>query len=170
MLRVLVVGFFIFSLVVPLGFCQQSDCSECSKDAVLLNPALKEKIEAIERQAYNRLEGSGKNQGSSITLFIDSDHGFSGGAIEVLARFKQDNPSWRVKTVIEPGSRNLKQTLLRNRNYFNSGMEFDIDLNGNLARKFGIDRTPTYVVFHEGRHYKTTDLSDLNEAIAKLNK
>jgi len=170
MLRVLGVSFFVFLAALPLGFCQQSDCSECSKDVALSNPALKEKIEAIERQADERLKDSGKSQDSSIILFIDSDYGFSNGAIEALVKFKQNNPGWRVKVVIEPGSRNLKQTLLRDRDYFNSGLEFDIDLNASLAGKFGIDKTPTYVVFHEGRHYKTTDLSDLNETTAQLNK
>ena len=170
MLRILSVSLLVFLLIVPLGFCQQSDCSECSKGTALLNPALKAKVEAITSEAYKKLSMGGKEQGSEITLFIDPDRDFSDGAVRALVSFKKDNPNWRAKAVIISDANGLKRKLIQKRDYFDKGIEFSIDLNGNLAKRSGIEKIPSYVIFHEGKYYKTAGQPDLNETIARLNK
>jgi len=171
MLRVLGVSFFVLLVVLPLGFCQESDCSECSKGIADLNPGLKEKIEEIQRQAYDRMSGVGQDQNSEIILFIDPDSDFSDTVVSALVNFKKENPGWIVKTVIVTNDKQgLKNRLIRKRDYFNNGMEFDIDFNGNLTRQFGIDKTPSYVIFRDGKHCIITGRTDLSEIIEQLNK
>jgi hypothetical protein len=170
MLRVLGVGLFAFFLIVPSGFCQQSDCSECSRGTALLDPALKAKVEAITSDAYNKSGMGGKEQGSEITLFIDPDCDFSDGAVRSLVSFKKDNPNWRAKAVIVSDAKGLKRKLIQKRDYFDNSIEFSVDLNGNMAKRSGIEKIPSYVIFHEGKYYKIAGQSDLNETIARLNK
>ncbi|MBU1998234.1 MAG: hypothetical protein KKE64_01925, partial [Candidatus Omnitrophica bacterium] len=107
---------------------------------------------------------------NEITLFIDLDCGFSDAAVNALVMFKKDNPGWKAKGVIVTNGKSLKEKLLQKQSYFTNDIEFSIDLSGNLAKQFGIQKTPTYVITYNSRYYKITGQPDLNEIISKLNK
>jgi len=147
---------------------QQSDCSECKSQTLNLNPELKDKVSAIEKKISNNLNKN--TSGNEIILFIDlSDSSFD-QAVNSLIKFKNDNPSWEVKGVIIGGKNNLKEKLLTKQKFFGSGIEFSIDLSGNLAKEFNILKTPVYVIAHNGSQQKITGLSDFNDFISRLDK
>ncbi len=181
MLRILGIIFFVSLLLGPVfagaGFfekndtvVQESGCSECQSEAANLNADLKEKVAAIEKKVSSNFDKKENLNDNEITLFIDLVSGFSDAAVKALAKFKKDNPSWKVKGVILTNSLNLKEKLLRKQSYFSSDIEFNIDLSGNLAKQLGILETPTYIIIYNGRHYKITGQPDLNETISRLNK
>jgi len=147
---------------------RQSDCSECQSSTLSLNPDLKEKVETIEKKISNNLN---KNvSGNEITLFIDlSDSSFD-QAVNSLIKFKNDNPNWAVKGVIIGGKNNLKEKLLTKQKFFGSGIEFSIDLSGNLAKEIKIIKSPVYVIAYNGSQQKITGLSDFNDFILRLDK
>ncbi len=147
---------------------QQSDCSECKSDPVNLNPDLKEKVSAIEKKISSNLNKN--TSGNEVALFIDlSDSSFD-QAVNSLIKFKNNNPDWVVKGVIAGSRDNLKQKLLTKQKFFGSGIEFSIDLSGNLVKEFNIIKTPVYMVTYNGSQQKITGLSDFNDFISKLNK
>ena len=147
---------------------QQSDCSECKSGALNLNPDLKEKVSAIEKKISNNLNKN--TSGNEIALFIDlSDSSFD-QAVNSLAKFKNNNPSWLVKGVLVGSSNNLKEKLLTKQKFFGSGIEFSIDLSGSMAKEFDILKTPVYFITYKGSQQKITGLSDFNEFISKLDK
>lgn len=181
MLRILAVIFIVFLLLGPVfasaGFfeekdtpVQESGCSECKSEAANLNADLKEKVAAIEKTVSGNFNKQNNPSNNEITLFIDLDCGFSDAAVKVLVKFKKDNPAWKVKGVIVTNGVNLKERLLQKQNYFSNDIEFSIDLISNLAKKFAIQKTPTYAIAYNGRYYKITGQPDLNEAISKLNR
>ena len=87
-----------------------------------------------------------------------------------MVKFKKDNPAWKVRGVITSSKDNLKEKLLQKQEFFSNGIEFSIDLSGNLAKESGIFRTPAYVIMHNGKHHKFTGFIDLNDEISKLDK
>ena len=87
-----------------------------------------------------------------------------------MVKFKKDNPGWRIKGIILTNGLNLKEKLLKKRNYFINDIEFSIDLSGNLAKQFDILKTPAYVIIYNNKYYKIAGQPDLNETISKLNK
>ncbi len=175
-LGVIFIMFLLFPAFAGAGFFEEKDtpvqengCSECKSEPANLNTDLKEKVAAIEKTVssnFNKQENSSNNE---ITLFIDTDCGFSDAAVKALVRFKKDNPGWKVKGVIVTNGVNLKERLLQKQSYFTNDIEFSIDLSGNLAKKFGILKAPTYVITHNSRYYKITGQPDLNEIISRLN-
>lgn len=164
MLRILVVivaaSLFLSSVLARAGLffeekntpAEASGCSECQRDSNL-NAYLKDK-------PYDR----------EITLFVEPECRFSDSAVDTLFKFKKDNPSWKSKGVIVSRNGGLKERLLQKQNYFSWDVEFTIDLNGNLAKRFGITKTPAYLISYQGRYYKISGQPDLNEIIAKLGK
>jgi hypothetical protein len=181
MLRILGIIFIVSLLLGPVfagaGFfegndtvVQESGCNECNSEAANLNPDLKEKVAAIEKKVSSNFDKKENLYDNEITLFIDFVSGFSDAAVKALAKFKKDNPVWKVKGVILTNSLNLKEKLLRKQSYFTNDIEFNIDLSGKLAKQFDILETPTYIIVYNGRHYKITGQPDLNETISRLNK
>ncbi|MDD5610564.1 MAG: hypothetical protein PHH69_03345 [Candidatus Omnitrophica bacterium] len=147
---------------------QQSGCSDCQSQKLNLDPELKDKVAAIEKKISNNLNKN--TSGNEITLFIGlSDSSFD-QAVNSLIKFKNDNPSWAVKGVIIGGKNNLKEKLLTKQKFFGSGVEFSIDLSGNLAKEFNILKTPVYLITYNGSQQKITSLSDFNGFISRLNK
>jgi hypothetical protein len=147
---------------------QQSGCSDCQSQKLILDPELKDKVAAIEKKISNNLNKN--TSGNEITLFIGlSDSSFD-QAVNSLIKFKNDNPSWAVKGVIIGGKNNLKEKLLTKQKFFGSGVEFSIDLSGNLAKEFNILKTPVYLITYNGSQQKITSLSDFNGFISRLNK
>ena len=147
---------------------QQSDCSECKSETLNLNPEIKDKVEAIEKKISNNLNKN--TNGNEVTLFIDLGDSSFDQAVNSLIKFKNDNPSWALKGVIISGKNNLKEKLLTKQKFFGSGIEFSIDLSGNLAKEFNILKTPVYLVTHNGNQQKITSLSDFNDFISRLDK
>jgi hypothetical protein len=147
---------------------QQSDCSECKSETLNLNPDLKERVSAIEKKISSKLNKN--TSGNEVTLFIDLSDRFFDQAVNSLIKFKNDNPSWVVKGVIIGGKNNLKEKLLTKQKFFGSGIEFSIDLSGNLAKEFNILKTPVYLVTYNGSQQKITGLSDFNDFISRLDK
>lgn len=146
----------------------ESACSECQSQTLNLNPDLKDKVSAIEKKISNNFNKN--TNGNEVTLFIDlSDSSFD-QAINSLVKFNKDNPSWVVKGVIIGSSNNLKEKLLTKQKFFGSGIEFSIDLSGNLAKEFNILKTPVYVIAHNGSQQKITGLSDFNDFISNIDK
>lgn len=148
---------------------KDSECSECKNEPLNLNPELKEKVAEIESKVSSSLNKK-ENYDNEIVLFIDLINSSSDTAVNALVKFKKDNPTWKVKGVIVGNQRNLKEKLLQKQKFFSSGIEFSIDLSGNLAKVSGIFRTPTYIITHNGKQHKITGLNDLNDAISKLDK
>ncbi|RJP30015.1 MAG: hypothetical protein C4533_00115 [Candidatus Omnitrophota bacterium] len=147
---------------------QQSECNNCQSDPLNLNPDLKDKVAAIEKKISSNLNKS--NNANEITLFIDLSDSYFDQVVNGLIKFKNDNPGWAVKGVITGRRDSLKQKLLTKQKFFSSGIEFSIDLSGNLAKEFNIIKTPVYLITHNGSQQKLTGLSDFNEFISKLDK
>ncbi|MBI4706887.1 MAG: hypothetical protein HY761_03055 [Candidatus Omnitrophica bacterium] len=147
---------------------QQSGCSECQSQTLNLNPDLKEKVVVIEKKISNNLNKN--TSGKEITLFIDLSDSYFDQAVNVLVKFKNDNPDWLVKGVITGSKNNLKEKLLAKQKFFGTGIEFSIDLSGTLSKEFGIIKTPVYLISYKGSQQKITGLSDFNDFISRLNK
>ena len=148
---------------------RKSECSECKSDTLNLNPELKEKVAEIEKALSSSLNKR-ENHDNEIVLFIDLANSSSDAAVNALVKFKKDNPSWKVKGVIVGSRNNLKAKLLEKQKFFDSGIEFSIDLSGSLAKEFNIIKTPVYMVTYDGKQQKITGLSDFNDFISSLNK
>jgi len=181
MLRIVALIFAVSLLLVPAFVradffeekntaAQEIGCGECESQAGNLNMDLKEKVTAIEKTISRNLNKKDTHYDNGITLFIDPDGSFCDAAVKGLVKFKKDNPGWKVKGIILTNGMNLKEKLLKKRNYFINDIEFSIDLSGNLARQFNILKTPAYVITYNNRHYKIAGQPDLNETISKLNK
>ena len=151
-------------------FVQESGCSECSKETVNLNADLKAKVGAIERTISNNFNKKENTFGNEIVLFIDLTNNSSDAVVNALVKFKKDNPVWKVRGVITGSKDDLKEKLLQKQKFFSNGIEFSIDLSGNLAKESGIFKTPAYVIIYNGKHHKFTGFIDLNDEISKLDK
>ena len=149
---------------------QEIGCGECESEAGNLNTDLKEKVAAIEKTVSHSLNKEENHYANGITLFIDPDGSFCDAAVKGLVKFKKDNPDWKVKGIILTNGMNLKEKLLKKRNYFINDIEFSIDLSGNLAKQFDILKAPAYAITCNNRYYKIAGQPDLNETISKLNK
>lgn len=181
MLRILALIFMASLLLGPAlaraGFFEEKNtpvqeiaCGECESEAGNLDTDLKERVTAIEKTVSYKLNKKENHHDNGITLFTDPDSSFSDAAVKGLVKFKQDNPGWKVKGIILTNGINLKEKLLKRRDYFINDIEFSIDLNGSLARQFDILKAPAYAITYNNRYYKITGQTDLNEAISKLNK
>ena len=148
---------------------KDSECSECKSDTLNLNPELKEKVAEIEKAVSSSFKKK-ENHNNEIVLFIDLANSFSDAAVNALVKFKKDNPAWKVRGVITGSKDNLKGKLLQKQKFFGNGIEFSIDLSGNLAKESGIVKTPAYLVIYNGKHHKFTGFIDLNDEISKLDK
>ena len=148
---------------------KDSECSECKSEPLNLNLELKEKVAEIEKTISSSLNKK-ENHDNEIVLFIDLANSSSDAAVNALVKFKKDNSSWKVKGVIVGSKDNLKEKLLQKQKFFDNGIEFSIDLSGNLAKESGIFKTPAYVITHNGKLHKITGLTDLNDAVSKLDK
>ncbi len=146
-----------------------SECSECKSDTLNLNPALKEKVAEIESKVSSSFKKK-ENYNNEIVLFIDLANSSSDAAVNALVKFKKDNPAWKVRGVIAGNQRNLKEKLLQKQKFFDNGIEFSIDLSGSLAKESGIFKAPAYIIIRNGKQHKITGLTDLNDAISKLDK
>jgi len=180
MLRILVVILILFLLLNPTfaranffeeedTSAQESGCSECSKETVNLNPDLKEKVAEIEKAVSNSFNKKENSYGNEIVLFIDLANN-SDAVVNALVKFKKNNPAWKVKGVITGSKDNLKEKLLQKQKLFSNGIEFGIDLSGNLAKESGIFKTPAYLVIYNGKYHKFAGFIDLNDEISKLDK
>jgi len=177
-LAVIIIAFLLLNPVsVKAGFfeeenisVQESGCSECSKETVNLNADLKEKVAEIEKAISKSFNKKENTCGNEIVLFIELTNNYSDAAVNALVKFKKDNPAWKVRGVITGSKDNLKGKLLQKQEFFSNGIEFSIDLSGNLAKECGIFRTPAYVIMHNGKHHKFTGFIDLNDEISKLDK
>lgn len=184
MLRVLTLCLSVFLLITQPVFAkervdffkeeaiqqQPDECSECSKWQDNLNPELKEKIENIQRQVNDNFNNKESQLNKEITLFVDPESSSCDSAVNTLVKFKRDFPDWKIKGVIVTGLKGLKQKLIQKQNYFSNDIVFNVDLKGNLARKFNVDTTPAYVISYNGKSYKVSGQSDLNGIIAELIK
>jgi len=149
---------------------QETGCSECDSNVVNLNPDLKEKVAEINKNISNSFNKEENARKKEVTLFIDLTNSSSKVAVKTLVKFREDNPGWKVKAVIVGNKENLKEKLLQKQEFFSNGIEFNIDLNGSLAREFGIQSTPAFVITYNGKNHKITGFVDLNDEISKLNK
>lgn len=148
----------------------EDDCKPCIKEPGKLNPVLKKKVEEIQNEINNNFTDKEKKLNSEIILFIDPYNMFSDSAVKTLVKFKENHPSWKVKGVILSDLKGLRERLFQKQNYFSSGIEFRVDLTGSLARKFGIDRTPIFLINYHGKEYRFEGEPDLDEIVARLNK
>ena len=148
----------------------KEDCKGCIKEGSILNIGIKKKVEEIEKETRGNFARQDEGQYNEVILFVDPESGFSDVAVNTLARFKQDHPTWQCKGVMITGLRNLKEKLLQKRSYFTSDIEFSIDINGEEAREFDITTTPSYVVIYHSRKYKIAGQPDLDEIISRFNK
>ena len=149
---------------------QEDDCKGCIKEGSIQSIGLKKKVEEIEKETSGSFTRQDEERNNKVILFVDSESPFSDVAVNMLARFKQDHPTWQCKGVMITGLRNLKEKLLHKRSYFTSDIEFSIDINGEEAREFDITTTPSYVVIYHGRKYKIAGQPDLDEIILRFNK
>jgi len=180
MLRILGVTFIMFLLFpafASAGFFEEKDtsvqesaCSECKSEPINLNPDLKEKVAAIEKTISNSFNKKENTYSNEIVLFIDLINSSSEGAVNALVKFKKDNPTWKVGGVIVGTQKNLKEKLLQKQKLFSKGIEFSIDLSGNLVKESGIYKTPAYVITYDGKQYKFIGQVDLDETISRLDK
>ena len=181
MLRILALIFAVSLLLGPAfvradffeeknTVAQEIGCGECESEAGSLNTDLKGKVVAIEKAVSRNLNKKENHYDNGITLFIDPDGSLCDAAVKGLVKFKKDNPGWRIKGIILTNGLNLKEKLLKKRNYFINDIEFSIDLSGNLAKQFDILKTPAYVIIYNNKYYKIAGQPDLNETISKLNK
>jgi len=185
MLYFLAFGIFICLLVPALIFAdeqgidffkekstlvQEEKCSECSNTPAALSPGLQEKSQEIERMIKGRFNNEQTQLENEVILFIDFNHRFSDAAVKRLVKFKKDNPSWSVKGVIAAGPNGLKEKLLNSRSWFSNDIEFSIDLDGSLVRKFSVAEIPSYIVIYQGIKHKISGRADLNDAVYKLDK
>ena len=148
----------------------QEDCKGCIKEGSILSIGLKKKVEEVEKETTRRFADKVEIAGNEIILFIDPEARFSDGAVNALAKFKQNHPAWKCKGVILTGLRSLKERLLQKKSYFANDIEFSVDINGEAARAFGITITPSYVIIYHGRQYKIAGQPDLDEAVSRLDK
>jgi len=149
---------------------QGSGCSECKSELPNVNPGVEEKVREIEKAISGKLDKKENSDNNEIIFFTNLTSSSSDSALEALVKFKKDNPNWRIKGVITGPLRNLRQQLLQKQKLFNCGIEFSVDINGNLAKEFDITMTPSYVIIHHGKHYKTVCQPDLNELLSSLTK
>ena len=149
---------------------QEDDCKGCIKEGSIQSIGLKKKVEEIEKETSGSFTRQDEERNNKVILFVDSESPFSDVAVNTLARFKQDHPTWQCKGVMITGLRNLKEKLLQKRNYFTSDIEFSIDINGKEAGAFGITITPSYVIICRGKQYKIAGQPDLDEMISGLDK
>jgi hypothetical protein len=148
---------------------KDNECNECKSETLNLNPALKEKVAEIEKAVSSSLNRK-ENYDNEIVLFIDLVDNSSDAAVNALVKFKKDHPTWKVKGIIVGNQRNLKEKLLQKQKFFDNGIEFSIDLSGSLAKESTILKAPAYVITHNGKLHKITGLTDLNDAVSKLDK
>jgi len=178
MLRILTVIFSFFLLLssglARAGFFDEKEavvaenpCSACKSDSLNLNPDLSGKVAAIEKTISNNFNKK-NTYGNEVVLFIDLLSDSSDAAVDVLVKFKRDNPAWKVKGVIVGEMNNLKGKLLRKQKFFSNGIEFSIDLSGSLAKELSVSKTPAYVVSYNGKQVKFTGQTDLSAAISSL--
>ena len=174
---IIIVSLFLNPASVKAGFfeekdtsVQESGCSECDSRVVSLNSDLKEKVVAIERAISNNFNKKENTYGNEIVLFIDLTNNSSDAAVNALVKFKKGDPAWKVRGVITCSKDNLKEKLLQKQKFFSNGIEFSIDLSGNLAKESGIFKTPAYVIIYNGKHHKFAGFIDLNDEISKLDK
>ena len=151
-------------------YIQADDCGGCLKESRIISPGIKKKVEEIKKEAISNSTGNGKKLNNEIILFIDPEHQFSDSAVDTLARFKKTHPGWKTRGVILTGLRGLKERLLQKQNYFGNDIEFNVDLNGNIAREFNITKTPSFLIIYRGIRYKISGQPDLNEILSRLDK
>ncbi len=149
---------------------QGSGCSECKSDLPDVNPGVEEKVREIEKAISGKLDKKENSENNEIFFFTSLTSNSFDSALEALVKFKKDNPSWKIRGVIAGPLRNLRKDLLQKQKLFNYGIEFSVDINGNLAKEFDITRTPSYVIIYHGKHYKTVWQPDLNELLSSLTK
>jgi len=145
---------------------QQSECSECQKQALGLNPDLMGRVTEIEKKVSGSLNKN--TSGNEVTLFIDLNSSSFDQAVNALAKFKNDHSGWLVKGVIVGSRNNLKAKLLQKQKFFDSGIEFSIDLSGSLAKEFNILKTPVYFINYNGSQQRLSGLAEFNEFISRL--
>ena len=148
----------------------EDDCKGCIKEGSILSIGLKKKVEEIEKETTKSFVDKGDRTSAEIILFIDPESRFSDGAVNALARFKQDHPSWKCKGAMITGLRSLKGVLLQKKSYFANDIEFSVDINGEEAREFNITTTPSYVIIYHGKPYKIAGQPDLDEIVSRLDK
>ena len=148
----------------------EDDCKGCIKEGSILNIGLKKKVEDIEKETTKSFADNTGRTGSEIILFIDPESPLSDGAVNALAKFKQDHPSWKCRGIMIAGLRSLKGMLLQKKSYFSNDIEFSVDINGEEEGEFNITTTPSYVIIYHGRSYKIAGQPDLDEIVSKLDK
>jgi len=147
---------------------QESGCSECRSELPDVNPGVEEKVREIEKAISGKLDKKENSDSHEIIFFTSLTSNSLDSALETLVKFKKDNPIWKIKGVIVGPLRNLRQGLLQKQKLFNYGIEFSVDINGKLAKEFGITRTPSYVIICGGKHYKAEDQPELKEILTSL--
>jgi len=158
-------GFFEESKPAEVG-----GCNECGSELPNVNPGVEKKVIEIEKAIAGKFDKKENNNNNEIIFFISLTSSSSDEVIDTLAKFRENNPDWKIKGIITGSLRNLKQSLLQKQKLFSYGIEFSIDINGSLAKQFDITNTPSYVIIYHGNHYKTVLQPDLNELLSSLAK
>ena len=148
----------------------EDDCKPCIKEPDALNPDLKKKVEEIQKETTRNISGKDKSIDKEVILFIDPENSFSDSAVKTLVRFKKEHPHWKCRGVIVSGLRGLKEKLLQKRDYFVTGIEFSVDVNGKTARDYNVTKVPSYVIVYQGKSYNVTGQIDLDELTAGIDK
>ena len=143
------------------------ECSECTIEPAYLNPELDKKTREIQKALQDKFSQT-ESQLNEVVLFIDLDSRLWETAVSRLVRFKRDWPDWSVRGVIQTKGTNLKQRLLRKQGYFGNDIEFSVDLNGSLARQFGVTKSPCYVITNQRMRYQVEVQTDLSEFVLSL--
>lgn len=163
-------------IIVYAGFFEESkpiqegECDECRSELPDVNPGVEKKAAEIEKAISSKLDKKENADNNEIIFFTSLTGNSSVSALDALAKFKKDNPAWKIKGVVVGPLRNLRQNLLQRQKLFNYGIEFNIDINRNLAKQFSITNTPSYIIIYHGRHYKTVFQPDLDELLNSLTK
>ena len=156
-------GFFEENKTVEVG-----GCSECKSELPNVNPGVEKKVAEIEKAIAGKFDKKENNNNNEIIFFISLTNNSFETALDTLSKFQKDNPDWKIKGVITGTLRNLKQNLLQKQKFFNYGIEFSIDINGSLEKRFNITKTPSYVIIYQGKHYKAEDQSGLKEILVSF--
>ena len=161
-------------IIVYAGFFEESkpmqegECNECRSELPDVNPGIEKKVAEIEKAISGKLDKKETPDNNEIIFFTSLTSNSSVSALDALAKFKKDNPAWKIKGVVVGPLRNLRQNLLQRQKLFNYGIEFSIDINGNLTKEFDVIKTPSYVIICEGKHYKAEDQLELKEILNSL--
>jgi len=149
-------------------------CESCNSTATPkvidsnFNPELEKKVNYIIEKITNQFKKTERDRQKAVYLFVDPKCNFSKQAVRVLADFQERHPTWQNKGYLITPLNNLKDTILRNKDYFKVGIPFTLDIKNTFCEKYNIVKSPTFVILYRGKHYKIAGQPNLEDIIVKI--